>query len=658
MGKAGDHHTAAQGTDRHDLQKLQEQLPIANARKQLISLVKAHQTLVLVGETGSGKSTQLPQFLYKAGLAEGKSIAVTQPRRVAATAIARRVAQEMGVQLGAEVGYAVRFDDSSSAGTRIKYMTDGMLVREALIDPSLSRYKVVVLDEAHERTLPTEILFGLMKQIQEQRKGGLKLIVMSATLDAAKFAHFFNGAKVIYLQGRQYPVEMLYLPEPVDSYLDAALRTVLQIHVDEPSGDILVFLTGQDEIETMQRLIPERSLQLEDAESHGKLLVVPIYAALQPEQQAKVFEPTPPGMRKVILATNIAETSITVPGVRYVVDPGFVKARSYNARLGSDSLQVVPISKAQARQRSGRAGREAPGKAFRLYTEAAYLGLQAASAPEIQRVSLASLALQLKQLGVADVRAFPFMDPPPPPALARALELLLALGALDQSGALSKPLGAQLVRLPLEPVFGKVLLSGAAMSCSEEALSVVSMASTDPVFVSSRNKQEAATEMRKQFVSPLGDHITLLNVLTSYMKVKKSERGRWCGERLLNARSLRKALDIRGQLREDLLSLKVALKSCGDDLDPLRRAVLSGLFMHAAILLPDNTYKVIASGQIVSIHPSSILSGRKPRCIVFDELLRTTRNYARNVTVVEPAWLPEVAPIFFQNRGSPGGRGQ
>ncbi|CAL8470833.1 g10375 [Coccomyxa elongata] len=656
MGKAGEQHTAAHGTERH-LQELQEQLPIANARKQLISLVKAHQTLVLVGETGSGKSTQLPQYLYKAGLAEGKSIAVTQPRRVAATAIARRVAQEMGVQLGAEVGYAVRFDDRSSTATRIKYMTDGMLVREALIDPRLSRYKVVVLDEAHERTLPTEILFGLMKQIQEQRKGGLKLIVMSATLDAAKFAHFFDGAKVIYLQGRQYPVEMLYVSEPVDSYLDAALRTVVQIHVDEPSGDILVFLTGQDEIETLQRLIPERSLQLDDAESHGKMLVVPIYAALQPEQQANVFKPTPPGMRKVILATNIAETSITVPGVRYVVDPGFVKARSYNARLGSDSLQVVPISKAQARQRSGRAGREAPGKAFRLYTEAAYLGLQAASAPEIQRVSLASLALQLKQLGVADVRAFPFMDPPPPTALARALELLLALGALDQRGALSQPLGAQLVRLPLEPVFGKVLLSGAAMSCSEEALSVVSMASTDPVFLSSRNKQEVSTEMRKQFMSPLGDHITLLNVLTSYMKVTKSERGRWCEERLLNARSLRKALEIRGQLREHLLSLKVALKSCGDDLEPLRRAILSGLFMHAAILLPDNTYKVIASGQIVSIHPSSVLSGHKPRCIVFDELLRTTRNYVRNVTVVEPAWLPEIAPIFFQNKGSMVGRG-
>ncbi|KAK9904219.1 hypothetical protein WJX75_007114 [Coccomyxa subellipsoidea] len=645
----------ADGSERNGLQKAQERLPIAEARKQLMSLVKAHQTLVLVGETGSGKSTQLPQFLHRAGLAEGRSIAVTQPRRVAAIAIARRVAQEMGVQLGAEVGYAVRFDDRSSAATRIKYMTDGMLVREALIDPSLSRYKIVVLDEAHERTLPTEILFGLMKQIQAQRKGGMKLIVMSATLDAAKFAHFFDGAKVIFLQGRQFPVDTLYLPEPVDSYLDAVRRTILQIHVDEAQGDILAFLTGQEEIETLQRLIPERSLQLEGAGSHGKLLVVPIYAALQPEQQAKVFEATPAGMRKVILATNIAETSITVPGVRYVVDAGFVKARSYNARLQSDSLQVVPVSKAQARQRSGRAGREAAGKAFRLYTEAAFLGLEAASAPEIQRVSLASLVLQLKQLGVADVLAFPFMDAPPKAALLRALELLLALGALDADGALSQPLGAQLVRLPLEPAFGKVLLSGGAMSCSEEALSVVSMTSTDPVFVSTRNKEEALTEMRKQFISPLGDHITLLNVLTSYVKVKKNERGRWCGERLLNVRSMRKALEIRSQLREHLLSLKVPLKSCENDLDPLRRAILSGLFMHAAILLPNNTYKVIASGQIVSIHPSSVLSGRKPRCIVFDEILRTTRNYARNVTVIEPSWLPEVAPSFFSKIESSGG---
>ncbi|CAL5223385.1 g5893 [Coccomyxa viridis] len=626
-----------------------KRLPIAETRNELLQLIRAHDTTILVGETGSGKSTQLPQFLLQAGMARGGCIAVTQPRRVAAISVARRVAQEMGVKLGSEVGYNVRFDDTSCPDTRIRYLTDGMLVREALVDPDLKRYKVIILDEAHERTLSTDILFAIVKHLQVRRQKDLKVIVMSATLDAAKFADFFRAGKIVHIVGRQHPVQVLYLPEPVDSYLDAVLKAVLQIHAQQPAGDILAFLTGQEEIDTLQRLIPERAGQMSGLDGPEKLVIVPIFAALPPEQQARVFEDAPAGSRKVILATNIAETSITVPGVRYVVDPGFVKARSYSSRTGADSLQVVPISKAQARQRSGRAGREGPGVAFRLYKEETFQSLPAATVPEIQRVSLTSLMLQLKQLNVQQPQNFDFMDKPSTSAMLRALELLLALGALDSEGTLTS-LGRQMVRLPIEPVFAKVLLSGAELGCSQEALTIVAAASTDPIFFTPRNKQDSAAQAWKPFFSSTGDHITKLNVFKSFLEVRKPDRRRWCAERMLNFRSLKKAVDIRAQLAQHLKQLKVPMVSCGSDTAPIQRALLSGLFINAAILLPDNTYRLQASSQTVSIHPSSVLHGRKPRCIVFDELLRTTRRYARNVTAVEPSWLPEAAPMYFHGK--------
>ncbi|KAK9838275.1 hypothetical protein WJX81_001973 [Elliptochloris bilobata] len=651
---------AAAQSLRASLQAAREALPIWAARAQLVEEVRCCTALVLVGETGSGKTTQLPQFLLAAGLAQGGMIGVTQPRRVAATSVARRVAQEMGVALGAEVGYTIRFDDVSSGATRIKYLTDGMLLREALADPLLRRYKVIVLDEAHERTMQTDILFGLIKGVQARRKGDLRLVVMSATLDAAKFVTYFAGSKAAYLQGRQFPVQVLYTAAPEESYLDAALATVMQVHAEEAPGDVLVFLTGQDEIESLARLINARAAVASKEAGGIALQVVPIYAALPPEQQARVFEPAPDGARKVVLATNIAETSITIPGVRYVVDPGLIKARSYNARLGSDSLQVVPTSQAQARQRSGRAGREAPGKAFRLYTEAAFQALPPTTEPEIRRSPLAGMALQLLALGVTDLPAFDFMDKPPMGALMRALEQLLALGALDADGRLTQPLGRRMARLPVDPAFAKVLLAGAETCCAEEALTVVAMVSTDPVFTNPGQQRDAAAAARRRFVSPLGDHLTLLNVFQAYLLVGKAGRGRWCAEHHVSARALRKAADIRAQLAGHLTALELqagasgAPGAPGDATDRLRRALVAGLFSHAAVALPDGTFKVLASGQAVALHPSSVLCGKRPACIVFDELLRTTRDYARQVTAIDAAWLPELAPIFFARHAQGG----
>ncbi|PRW45383.1 ATP-dependent RNA helicase dhx8 isoform A [Chlorella sorokiniana] len=643
---------------RQRLDAERRRLPAWSAREKLVELVKDNQVLVVIGETGSGKTTQIPRYLHDAGLAQGGAIACTQPRRVAAVTVAQRVAEEMGTELGGKVGYSIRFDDKTSPQTRIKYLTDGMLLREALVDPKLKRYKVVVLDEAHERTVATDVLFGLLKGVCAARPDDFRLLVMSATLDAAAFTRYFNGAQAAYIQGRQFPVQVMYTSAPEDSYVDAAITAALQVHCDERPGDILVFLTGQEEIEACERLISERGAALPPDPDRSALLVLPIYAALPPEQQLRVFEPTPPNTRKIILSTNIAETSITISGVRYVIDTGFVKSRSYSPRLGADCLQVTPISQAQARQRSGRAGREAPGKAFRLYTEASFQQLPASTLPEIQRTNLASVVLQLKALGIQDVLGFDFMDPPPRAALLRSLELLLALGALDTRGELTKPTGERLARLPVEPMYGKVLLASGEMGCAQEALAVVAMVSTDVVFHLPRGKREEAAEAHARFRSREGDHLTLLAVFRAYTDVSKKghERASWCRAHFINPRAMRKAVDIHAQLKEHLVALGIPLQSCGEDSLPLRRALVAGLFPHAARRQMDGSYKVIATGQAVAIHPSSVLCGKKAECIVFNELVRTSKQYARDAVAIEAAWLPELAPAYFARQHANAGR--
>eukprot|EP00887_Chlorella_sp_A99_P005931 scaffold29.g5931.t1 len=630
---------------RQRLEAERRALPMWEARDAFIEQVRKNRVLVVIGETGSGKTTQIPRFLCDAGLAAGGAIACTQPRRVAAVTVAQRVAEELGVELGREVGYSIRFDDRTSPETAIKYLTDGMLLREALLDPLLHTYKarVVILDEAHERTVATDVLFGLLKGVLARRASDFRLIVMSATLDAAAFVRYFDGALAAYVEGRQFPVDIMYTAVPQESYLDAAINATLQVHCSEGPGDILVFLTGQDEIESCERLVREAAAALPHDPGRPDLLILPIYAALPPEQQLRVFQPAPENTRKVILATNIAETSITIAGVRYVVDTGFVKARSYSPRLGADCLQVVPISQAQAKQRSGRAGREAPGRAYRLYTEESFAELPATTLPEIQRSSLASL----KALGVADVLGFDFMDPPPRASLLRSLELLLALGALDPRGELTKPTGQQLAQLPVDPMYGKVLLASGEMGCSEEALAVVAMVSSDAIFHAPRDKQEEAAEARARFVSSLGDHLTFLNVFRAFRAVGRKAQARWCRDNFVNVRSLRKAGDIYEQLAGHLGGLSIPRRSCGEDATLLRRALVAGLFPHAARRQMDGSYKVISTGQAVAIHPSSVLCSKKPECIVFNELVRTTRQYARDVVAIDAKWLPELAPAFF-----------
>ena len=370
-------------------------LPVFAYREELLQAVEDYQTIIIVGETGSGKTTQIPQYLVEAGFTkDGKKIGCTQPRRVAAMSVAARVSEEMNTKIGHEVGYSIRFEDCTSEKTIIKYMTDGMLLREFLNEPDLSSYKVLIIDEAHERTLHTDILFGLVKDIAKYRKD-LKILVSSATLDAEKFSSYFDDAPIFRIPGRRYPVTTYYTKAPEADYLAAAVTTTMQIHLTQPDGDILVFLTGQEEIESMQERLNFIGKKLKG--KMKELIVVPIYASLPPELQAEIFKPTPLGARKIVLATNIAETSITIDGISYVIDPGFCKMNTYNPRNGLESLVITPCSRASANQRSGRAGRVGPGKCFRLYTSWAFKNeMDENTIPEIQRTNLGNVVLLLK----------------------------------------------------------------------------------------------------------------------------------------------------------------------------------------------------------------------------------------------------------------------
>ncbi|KAJ7559137.1 hypothetical protein O6H91_04G072000 [Diphasiastrum complanatum] len=466
----------------YEILEKRKTLPVWQQKQEFLDTLSKNQTMILVGETGSGKTTQIPQFVVEAGYtANRKQIACTQPRRVAAMSVSRRVAEEMDVTIGEEVGYSIRFEDCSGHKTVLKYLTDGMLLREAMTDPLLERYRVIILDEAHERTLATDVLFGLLKEVLRNRPD-LKLVVMSATLEAEKFQAYFNGAPLMKVPGRLHPVEIFYTQDPERDYLEAAIRTVVQIHICEPPGDILVFLTGEEEIEDACRKITREIQNLGD--QVGPVKVVPLYSTLPPAMQQKIFEAAPPPLkeggpqgRKIVVSTNIAETSLTIDGIVYVIDPGFAKQKVYNPRIRVESLLVSPISKASAHQRTGRAGRTQPGKCFRLYTEKSFQNdLQPQTYPEILRSNLANVVLNLKKLGIDDLVHFDFMDPPAPETLMRALELLNYLAALDDDGNLTK-LGELMSEFPLDPQMSKMLVVSPEFNCSNEILSITAMLS-------------------------------------------------------------------------------------------------------------------------------------------------------------------------------------
>lgn len=625
------------------IKQQRESLPVFKFRKQLLDAVKDNQLMIVVGDTGSGKTTQLTQYLAEAGYGNNGIIGCTQPRRVAAMSVAKRVSEEVGCRLGAEVGYTIRFEDCTSPETKIKYMTDGMLQREILMDPDLKKYSVIMLDEAHERTIATDILFGLLKKTIKRRPD-LRLIVTSATLDAEKFSEYFNGCPIFSIPGRTFPVEIMYSKEPESDYLDAALITVMQIHLTEAAGDILVFLTGQEEIDTACEILYERMKAL--GPTVPELVILPVYSALPSEMQSRIFEPAPPGGRKVIIATNIAETSITIDNIYYVIDPGFVKQNAYDPKLGMDSLVVTPISQAQAKQRAGRAGRTGPGKCFRLYTEAAYQSeMLPTTIPEIQRQNLSHTILMLKAMGINDLLHFDFMDPPPTNTMLTALEELYALSALDDEGLLTR-LGRKMADFPMEPALAKVLIASVDMGCSEEILSIVAMLSIQSVFYRPKEKQQQADQKKAKFHDPHGDHLTLLNVYNGWKNSKFNNA--WCYENFIQARQIRRAQDVRQQLLGIMNRYRHKIVSCGRNTTMVRQALCTGFFRNAARKDPQEGYKTLVEGTPVYMHPSSALFGKPAEHVIYHTLVLTTKEYMHCTTAIEPKWLVEAAPTFFK----------
>jgi pre-mRNA-splicing factor ATP-dependent RNA helicase DHX15/PRP43 len=645
-----------------------KKLPVYAQMDEFFKIFSENQIIVMVGETGSGKTTQIPQFVAYSDLphTRNKIVACTQPRRVAAMSVAKRVADEMDVQLGRHVGYSIRFEDMTEPGTTfLKYMTDGMLLREAMNDPDLQRYSTIILDEAHERTLATDILMGLLKSIAK-RRSDLKIIIMSATLDAVKFQKYFSldplskeeaKAPLFKVPGRTHPVEVFYTQEPEPDYVEAAIRTVLMIHRAEDPGDILLFLTGEEEIEDACRKlkIEAEDLTNQDPDSVGPMTCIPLYSSLPPQQQQRIFDAAPapkfpngPPGRKVVVSTNIAETSLTIDGIVYVVDPGFFKQKVYNPRIRVESLLVSPISKASAQQRAGRAGRTRPGKCFRLYTEKDFMKeLEEQTYPEILRSNLANTVLELSKLGIKDLVHFDYVDAPAPETLMRALELLNYLAALDDEGTLT-PLGAMMAEFPLDPQLAKLLIVSPEFNCSNELLTITAMLSVPNIWVRPHSQRQQADQAKALLTVPGGDHLTLMNVYNHYQNNLHDKQ--WAYQNYLNSRALQQADNVRAQLQRNMEKFDLSLVSLDNEVklhQSIREALVCGFFMQVAHKEGEKGgYITVKDNQAVRLHPSCGLD-TSPEWVIFNEFVLTTSPYIRIVSEVRPEWLLKYAGSYF-----------
>ena len=525
-------------------------------------------------------------------------------------------------------------------------MTDGVLLRESLTQQDLDKYSCIIMDEAHERALNTDVLMGLIKKVIARRRD-LKLIVTSATMNSERFAKFFGGAPEFIIPGRTFPVDIQFSRSPCEDYVDSAVKQVLAIHVSQGVGDILVFMTGQEDIEVTCELIEERLHQLNDP---PKLLVLPIYSQMPADLQAKIFDRAPPGVRKVIVATNIAETSLTVDGIMYVVDAGFSKLKVYNPRMGMDTLQITPISQANASQRAGRAGRTGPGKAYHLYTEQAFKDeFYIQTIPEIQRTNLANTVLLLKSLGVKNLLDFDFMDPPPQDVMTTSLFDLWALGALNHVGDLTE-LGRGMTPFPMEPSLAKMLITSTLpeYQCSEEVLTIVSMLSVPTVFYRPKERQEESDAAREKFFVPESDHLTLLHVYTQWKSNGYSDG--WCVRHFLHPKALRRAKEIRDQLHDIMVTQqKMMLTSCGTDWDVIRKCICAGYYHQAAKVKGIGEYINLRTSVTVQLHPTSALYGLGylPDYLVYHELILTSKEYMSCVTSVDPHWLADLGGVFY-----------
>eukprot|EP00931_Biecheleriopsis_adriatica_P088262 TRINITY_DN62628_c0_g1_i1.p1 TRINITY_DN62628_c0_g1~~TRINITY_DN62628_c0_g1_i1.p1 ORF type:complete len:795 (-),score=180.18 TRINITY_DN62628_c0_g1_i1:59-2443(-) len=665
--------------------KAPDDLPVSAYKEQIIDMLIENNIIVVIGETGSGKTTQIPQYLLDSERFQcvfenkrGLRVAITQPRRVAAVAMARRVSEERGTRLGEAVGYSIRFEDKSGPNTRLRYMTDGCLLRECLSDADLANYDVVVLDEAHERSLHTDVLFALMKRAVVNRAGQLRLLVTSATLDTGAFSDYFHRCPVLEVPGRSFSVDMHYHPVSKTQRVEAAVNVSLNLHVREGPGHILVFLTGMEECEQAVTLANTKLQSMVDSGKEvSDCLIVPLYGMMQSDDQRNVFEEVPDGCRKLVYTTNIAETSLTVSGVGYVVDCGYCKQKNFNPKTGMESLQVTEVSQVQAKQRAGRAGRTQNGKCFRLYSEETFLrSLPKVTVPEILRSNLASVTLQMKAMGIEDVVRFDFMEPPDRVRLVKSLRLLFLIGALDADGGLTD-LGKRISQLPLEPQYGRVLLAAGELGCASEALTLVSLLSSEGIwFRPSRQNQDQLEEVQahqERFLHPLGDHLTLVRVYNLWEEEGGSPE--WCKSNFLHFRALRQARDIRGQLCEQLDKVSeaplrdAAKEGSRRDRDrdrdkdrsrgqgggrggtPAEKALLealcAGFFMQSARMCgAGGGWLIVGENVLVRCEAGSAVDGSSAEWVLYTDLVGATvaNCLMRTVSAVEHKWLQPLLP--------------
>ncbi|KAL4497398.1 hypothetical protein ABPG72_011333 [Tetrahymena utriculariae] len=715
------------------IEDFRNSLPITEHKQKIIEIVKNSLFCVITGDTGSGKSTQLPQYILdsqeildvlkenqmKYDLSNNQksklnhlhednkvSVVITQPRRVAAIQMAKRICYERNVSLGDDVGYTIRFDDKTSSKTHLKYMTDGILVRECLQDDTLSKYNVVILDEAHERSLYTDVLFALIKQAVKKRQGSLKLIVTSATLNTDQFSKFFDNCPIFSMKGKLFNVEVRYKPILMNLRIEESINIIMKIHQNEGPGDILVFLTGSEECEIAKNECLERlQKDLEKGIELAGMMIFSLYGSLGSEDQQQIFMKTPENCRKVVFSTNIAETSLTIDNIGFVIDCGYVKQKCYNPRTGMDALIVVPISQVQAVQRTGRAGRTQEGLCFRLYSKKFYdEDMKPHTVPEIKRVSLNSVVLTLKSMGIHDVINFDYMEHPDREQLLQALKQLYFLQAIEQDGKITD-LGKEMNKFPLEPSYAKSLLTSYMLRCEDEMVTLVALLSSEQIWSKPSRVRaqefERFEECLKRFADPDGDHFSLLNIYYSWKRNKCSDG--YAKSNFFNIRALKQGENIKIQIndliknidkdvlkkfyKEDAMYLYYKENREKKDSDSksksssqkkedkynekfdqknqkqqnpvltqsdiFRLALASGFYYNSARKVQNSTdsYLLIyPEGNVVDIDPQSVysISQNYPPHVIFTELggNNQVRGVMRYVSQIDPFWVsPYVSMI-------------
>ncbi len=616
-------------------------LPVYAQRERILSALESHQVIVVESPTGSGKTTQLPIILHEAGYDRNGMIGVTQPRRIAAVSVSEFIARQLGEQLGKTVGYKMRFEDRTGHDTRLKIMTDGILLQEIKLDYDLLQYSVIIVDEAHERSLNIDFILGLLKRAL-RRRPELKVIISSATINAEIFSEYFDSCPVVRIDTPMYPVQIVYDPPARDgdpeALVDAVVKVVTRLADEERPGDILVFLPGE-------RAIKDTSVALGMQPYHKRLHILPLYGRLSKEEQEAVFPPAPEGKTKVVISTNIAETSVTIDGITSVIDSGLVKMNYYNPRTYTSSLVEGPISRAGANQRKGRAGRTQPGTCYRLYRREDYERRPLFTTEEIYRTDLSEVVLRMAELGITDFQRFDFISSPGAAGIASAVESLLLLDALEPDNSLSDT-GRMMAEFPLLPRHSRVIVEAIKRypDVIDEAITAAAFLSTNTPFLLPLGEEIEARHAHHRYRDDLGDFVSYLRLFTAYVDAPHKEK--FCDSRYLDPRTMAEIRNVKEQLDEIVGALGVPVTGGGACADYLC-AVGKGLIQFVCVQSGRDSYNSLTADRIL-IHPGSVMFRESPRFIVAGEIVRTSRTYARSVSPLQENWVRAVSPSLVE----------